>query len=86
MIPATIVFATLIGLYLGYVAWKTGSIWPTVVGHLAINSGINFFRMVVKFAELSEPVQQGVAWTAVVISSVCCIVTIWHLSRRDASA
>ena len=81
VMPAAIVMATFIGLYLGVVAWKTGSIWATIGAHIFINSSINLFRMVIKFAELSESIQQIVMIAAVSLSAICCLVALWMLFR-----
>jgi len=38
---AWMVFALPIGVWLGIVAWRSGSIWPAIVGHMTVNSVIN---------------------------------------------
>ncbi len=81
VMPAAVVMATFIGLYLGIVAWKTGSIWPTIGAHIFINSSINLYRMVIKFAELSESIQQSVMIATVSLSAICCLVALWMLFR-----
>ena len=81
VMPAAVVMSTVIGVYLGVVGWKSGSIWPTIGCHLFINSSINFWRVVVIFWDVSSGVQTIVTWVAVAISAVCCIATLLILLR-----
>jgi uncharacterized protein len=39
---------TAIGLYLAYLTWRTGSIWPAIVAHF-VNNGV-----IVAFSEMSK--------------------------------
>lgn len=43
--PLRVVFALPVGLWLGIVAWRTGSIWPSVVCHASINLSLNAGRI-----------------------------------------
>lgn len=36
--PAQVVFAFLMGCVLGWVAWRTGSLWPAIAGHMLNNA------------------------------------------------
>jgi len=37
-IPLQIIYTIPIGIYLGYITYKTGSVWPAAAGHIALNS------------------------------------------------
>ena len=39
------------------IAWRGGSIGPTIACHASVNGGINIWRLIVKFGELSEATQ-----------------------------
>ncbi len=43
--PQEIIFTSIMGVWLGIVAWRTNSIWSTIFCHVLIN-GTNGFRMV----------------------------------------
>jgi len=43
--PHGIALATIIGVWLGIIAWRTDSIWPTVCCHAFINSGWNVYQV-----------------------------------------
>jgi membrane protease YdiL (CAAX protease family) len=38
MEPVQIIYTIPIGIYLGYITYKTGSVWPAAAGHIAMNS------------------------------------------------
>lgn len=82
VLPTAIVFATVIGFYLGILAWKSGSIWPTIWCHLFINSGVNLWRVVIKFADVSEFLQLILNCVFVVMGLVGFVATLWLLFRR----
>ena len=78
--PHAVVLAFPLGLWLGAIAWRTGSIGPCVACHAFVNGGVNTWRMVVKFGDVSEPIQNAVVITALVIGSVCFIVVCRRLA------
>ena len=43
--PHGIALATIIGVWLGVIAWRTGSIWPSACCHAFINSGWNVYQV-----------------------------------------
>ena len=38
IIPVQIIYAIPLGIYLGYIVYKSGSIWPAIAGHIAMNT------------------------------------------------
>ncbi len=81
VMPAVVLMATVIGVYLGVVAWKSGSIWPTICCHLFINSSINFWRVVIIFGEIPERTQSIVTWSVIAISAVAFAMSLRLLYR-----
>jgi membrane protease YdiL (CAAX protease family) len=71
IMPLNIIAVLPIGLWFGYIAWRSKSIWPTILCHLCVNSGVNLWRMILKFNEVPEPVQLWVPNFAIVIGLVC---------------
>lgn len=55
--PHTVVLATVLGVWLGYIAYRTGSIVPTIVCHAFVNGAVNLWRLVVKFSGMPEVAQ-----------------------------
>lgn len=43
--PHAIALATIIGVWLGVIAWRTNSIWPSACCHAFINSGWNVYQV-----------------------------------------
>ena len=38
MVPVQIVYTIPLGVYFGYIAYKSGSVWPAAAGHIAMNA------------------------------------------------
>lgn len=55
--PPAMALALTLGLWFGFVAWKTGSIVLTALTHIAINAGWNIAMIVVARTEPSETTQ-----------------------------
>ena len=45
IMPHAVVFAFPIGIWLGILAWKSGSVWPGVICHATINGAWNIFQV-----------------------------------------
>ena len=65
MAPVQVIFVIPIGLWLGYVAWRTDSIWLTILGHATINSCWYIWAM------LSKNAAEGVIPNALTIGLFC---------------
>jgi membrane protease YdiL (CAAX protease family) len=52
--PHTIVFAFPVGIWLGLMAWRSGSVWPGVIAHAAINGLWNAYNIAREFEYLPE--------------------------------
>ncbi len=66
----------------GVLAWKCGSIWPSILCHLFINSGLNLWRVAVQFLEIPEQTRTICEGVVLGISVVCFGATLWLLFRR----
>lgn len=87
--PHAIAVALVLGLWFGYVAWRSDSILPAMLCHFFVNSGLNAWRVLVKFAELS-PLSQNVAMTCFVLVGtacflVCFLPSFWSQGTRQDS-
>jgi membrane protease YdiL (CAAX protease family) len=67
--PHTVLAVLPIGLWLGVVAWKSGSIFPGMLCHAFINGSLNSWRLVVKFAEVPP-------WLQMIVEAVCLLIGV----------
>jgi hypothetical protein len=56
----------LLGLYLGWLAWRSGSVWPAVVAH-AVNNGIG---SLVATRQAADPVAEGTVGASLFVLAV----------------
>jgi membrane protease YdiL (CAAX protease family) len=86
IVPHAVANAFVIGLWLGVLAWRTGSVWPGIVTHAFINGAWNVWQ-IGKVLGVFPPVPSipfGVAIGAVVLG--CFIASIWLLARPRPQA
>tara|TARA_R110002049_G_scaffold285698_1_gene466761 strand:+ start:175897 stop:176793 length:897 start_codon:yes stop_codon:yes gene_type:complete len=85
--PHAIAAVVPLGFWLGYVAYRSGSILPGILCHFFVNAGLNAWRMVVKFSEVSESGQFAFHVTIVLIGALCFAVCLapsfWRGRSRD---
>ena len=75
--PHTVVFAFPVGIWLGLMAWKSGSIWPGVIAHAAVNGLWNVYNIAQKYHFISnEP-----SW---IFLGACPRLASWRLPGRSA--
>lgn len=79
--PHLIVFAFTLGLWLGVLAWRTGSIWPGILAHVVWNAGSVSWSAGEHLLELPEnpPLIPSIVGGVVVLG--CFIASIWLLAR-----
>ena len=81
--PHTVVAAFPLGIWLGFLAWKCGSIGPSILCHAFINGLINAWRVVVKFGDVPEGVQTVVEGFCVLVGLVCSVLLLRQVSRVE---
>ena len=91
--PHGMALAFVAGLFLGVLAWRTGSIWPGVLCHAFINGSVNVLRLGVKFGAWSGSLTGVVGITLMGLALICFAVTLWlivqaptRFSRRDTQS
>jgi membrane protease YdiL (CAAX protease family) len=82
--PHTVVFAFPLGLWLGVLAWRTGSVWPGIVCHAFVNGAWNVWQVSQRLAGSEEgpPVPVLVGLGVVVLG--CFLVSSWLLVNPPA--
>jgi membrane protease YdiL (CAAX protease family) len=84
--PHAILGVLPLGLWLGVLAWRTGSVWPGIVCHAWVNGTWNVWQIGRRLAGLSEipPVPVLVILSAVVL--VCFVISCQLLRRPTGAA
>ena len=79
--PHAMALAFIVGLFLGVLAWRTGSIWPGVLCHAFINGSVNVLRLGQKFEVWSESTSSGLAIAMISLGVVCFGVSVWLIAK-----
>lgn len=79
--PPTVALAFIMGIWLGYIAWRCGSIGPGIACHAFVNGGLNLWRMIVKFTGISETTQYVCLGVFAVAGIICFILAIRELEK-----
>jgi uncharacterized protein len=74
--PHQVVAVFPMGLWLGLVAWKSGSVFPSMFCHAFINGSMNAWRMIVKFYGVPETTQTAVEIVALMVGLMCFVLTV----------
>lgn len=80
--PPAVTLALILGVWQGYLTWRTGSILPAMATHIAINSLWNLAQIVARQSDLSERTMWTAAGVIGVASLVCFAMTVRLLSSR----
>ena len=83
IMPHAIVFATVVGFWLGYVSWKSDSIWPTIVCHAFINGIWNVFNLSSKFLEIPETTQYIILGVCTFIGFIAFVLSLRLLENAN---
>ena len=82
IMPHAVVNAFVLGLWLGVLAWRTGSVWPSVVSHAFINGSWNVWQTG-RFLGAFPPMPHVAVLAAISVLTIgCFLATIWLLFRR----
>jgi membrane protease YdiL (CAAX protease family) len=77
-----ICFAFPIGIWLGVIAWRTGSIWPSMLCHAAINATSMTYNIGVKLLGWPDPPPLIPSMIGGVLVLVCFFASAWLLARQ----
>jgi uncharacterized protein len=81
--PHHVVAVFPIGLWLGVVAWKSGSVIPSILCHAFINGSLNAWRMIAKFNEIPEGTQHVVDIGGLFVGAICFVLAVNVLFADD---
>lgn len=80
--PHQVVFAFTIGLWLGVLAWRTGSIWPSMLCHAFWNGSATAAVIGLKWAGMEDDPPLIPSVIAGVVVFGCFVASIWILKRQ----
>ncbi len=84
--PPAMALAFTLGIWLGYLAWRTGSILPSIATHIVVNSMWNLAQITTRQAALSDATVWTISGIIFAASVLCFILTIRLLSSRRPPA
>ncbi len=68
-----------LGLWLGILAWQTGSLWPGIVCHAFVNGSVNVWRVGTALGVLPEEVSPLTTYTGLGIALALAVLSGWLL-------
>ena len=80
VMPHAIVAVLPLGIWLGVVAWRTGSVLPSIFCHAFVNGSLNAWRMAVKFGDIPEPTQWIVVVATLLAGLACFVLSLRFLA------
>ncbi len=81
VMPHAVVNAFVIGLWLGVLAWRTGSVWPGVVSHAFINGIWNIWQISKVLGVFPPTPSLAVTATACAVVLGCFLASVWLLAQ-----
>ena len=81
MVPHTVVAVFPLGVWLGWIAWRTGSIWPGVVCHAFVNGSWNVRSLGIQLAGWPEEPPAVLSISAGLIALVSFVISVRMLTR-----
>jgi membrane protease YdiL (CAAX protease family) len=88
IMPHVIIFATPIGIWLGLLAWRTGSTWPGIICHALMNGLWNVRNVGIALGYFSEEVPVWLWILLAVVGSASFVWSLWIMfgMPRDQAA
>jgi membrane protease YdiL (CAAX protease family) len=84
--PLAIVSLFPVSVWLGVVAWRSNSIYATMLCHAFINGSVNAWRLFAMFTGISETAQAIVLGATLVVSAICFVQSLRLLFRQPREA
>jgi uncharacterized protein len=85
IMPHAVLFAFPIGVWLGIMAWKSGSIWPGVICHAVINGLWNIYHVGVYLGVFAEELPLGALIAGGVIGVAAFAGALVLMFRRKSA-
>lgn len=75
-----------LGLWLGILAWSTGSLWPGIVCHAFVNGGVNLWRVASALHVMPEAIPPWVYYVGLGTALACVVLSGWLLATYRGGA
>ena len=82
--PHGIALATIMGVWLGILAYRTGSVVPGMLCHGAANSGWNVWQVGKGLWGMPETPSTAVSVIGITLMVLCFALAIWALATKTA--
>jgi hypothetical protein len=73
-------------LWLGVVAWRTGSVWPGILCHAFLNGAWNVFQITSILTGLPDKQTTIIALSGAGLAFACFCISAWIMMRRGRGA
>ena len=80
--PRQMAYVFPVGLWLGVVAWRTGSVWPGILCHAFLNGAWNVFQISSILTGLPEKQTMFIALCGAGLAFGCFCISVWIMMRR----
>jgi membrane protease YdiL (CAAX protease family) len=81
VIPLQVVLTLVIGPWLGVIAWRTGSIWPSAICHAFCNAASMIYQLSIRGEKIPREIPgPALAWTGGIVVG-CFVLSVWILAR-----
>lgn len=84
--PKTVVFAFPLGIWLGVIAWRFGSVFPGMIAHAFINGSWNAFQILCGHEVIGPRAQISIQILALAAACGAFAATLWMLRQGGVSA
>jgi membrane protease YdiL (CAAX protease family) len=86
IMPPVVLFAFPVGIWLGIMAWKSGSVWPGVICHATINGAWNIYQVGAHLGAFPEELPLGALIAGGVIGTAAFAGALVVMFRRRGEA
>lgn len=76
IMPHAIVFTLPIGIWLGWVAWQTNSVWPGIVCHAFLNFAWNVLNIGNVLLQWGDDVSNWISWSALAVGVIAMVILL----------
>jgi membrane protease YdiL (CAAX protease family) len=77
--PAWALAVLPLALWFGILAWRTGSLWPSIACHMFINGSVNLWRVGAAMDAWPSELSRPIVYSGLGASSACLLVSLWLL-------
>lgn len=84
--PVHMLFAFPLGLWFGFIAYRTGSVWPSSFCHAFVNGAWNIYHIHIVQAEWTDDADSDVKFAALFATLPMLLLALWKLRKQAPGA